>query len=106
MRMSPISNAERQRRRNNRLRAAAQRQSARRAVSQRRQSPPKRRNSPRRSIVTGASLHPPKRFEGAVAHTIAPNGAIYYLMPQVPSGKVYNFSRPLPFKNVNVSARR
>lgn len=107
--MAPISNAERSRRRNNRLRQAAQRQSSARAAVKRTKtpSPPKRNKTPsppkRKSV--SATARPPTAFRGAIAHSVAPNGHVYYLMPEVPTGRNYNFGRRVPWANVSVSRR-
>ena len=110
--LPPISNAERARRRNNRLRAAAQRQSAVRAAAKRNNTPSptkanaKSPNKPKnKSPSPRATIHPPTAFRGAIAHSVAPNGSVYYLIPAVPTGRNYNFGRRVPWANVGVSRR-
>lgn len=123
--LPPISKEEANRRRAarqhaNRLRQAALRQSEQRAAARspsstkrgnspgkKNKSPsPKRKSpSPKRHSSPRATIQPPNAFRGAIAHTVARNGTIYYLMPVVPTGRIYNFGRPVPWENVRALLR-
>ena len=97
---------------NARLRAATRAASNAAAAARRRQSPrrpksasPPRRNNSPKAAVTAASAHPPRAFRGAIAHTTAPNGTIYYFMPEVPTNRNYNFSNPVPWPKSNSAVK-
>lgn len=108
---------------NTQLRAATAAASSARAAARRRQSPPrrvpsspsKRRNSPPKPKSASPPKRrnsPPKRRNNlpaasmnaanyAVAHAINPaTGEIVFFLPEVPSGRKYNFSHRLPWNQV------